>query len=156
MIPNLLLHCSLFAMLWWVLAEGNLDGWWLGVMAVVLATWVSMWLTPDRPHRIRLIRAPGFFWYFLKNSIYGGILVAMVALRGRKAMQPNVLEFHLTLPAGAPRVLLINTIGLMPGSLCVEQTGDRLRVHVLDERLPFEEDIADLQLRIHALFGVEK
>lgn len=154
MVSSLTSRFFFLAILWWVLTEGRLDGWWLGVLAVLFATFVSMWLAPKLPHHIHLTRAPSFFWYFLINSIRGGIMVAKVAFGGQKAMQPSVLEFHLTLPAGAPRVLLINTIGLMPGSLCVEQTGDQLRVHVLDERLPFVEEINDLQRRIHVLFGV--
>jgi multicomponent Na+:H+ antiporter subunit E len=154
MIPSLLLRCFLFAGLWWVLTEGRIDGWWLGAIAIVIATWTSAVLMPPSTHRLRLSQMPGFLWFFLKNSIRGGFQVAMMALRGRAALQPDVLELQLRLPAGGPRVLLTNVIGLMPGTLSVELAEDRLRVHVLDERLPIEAEVAELEARIRALFGV--
>jgi len=36
----------LFACLWWILAEGRLDGWLLGGIAVIAATWASIRLWP--------------------------------------------------------------------------------------------------------------
>jgi len=156
MISSLLLRCLLFAVLWWVLAEGRIDGWWLGAIAVATATWASAVLMPPSTHRLRLSRMPGFVWFFLKNSVRGGFQVAMIAFRGRAALQPDVLELQLSLPAGGPRVLLTNVIGLMPGTLSVELAGEWLRVHVLDERLPIAADVAELEARIRALFGVDR
>lgn len=156
MISSLLLRCLLFAVLWWVLAEGRIDGWWLGAIAVVTATWVSVVLMPPAVHRLRLLQVPGFVWFFLRNSIRGGFQVAMIALRGRAALQPDVLELQLSLPAGGPRVLLTNVVGLMPGTLSVELADDRLRMHVLDERLSYTDEVAELEARIRALFGVDQ
>ncbi|MDP2153767.1 MAG: Na+/H+ antiporter subunit E [Methylotenera sp.] len=141
-------------MLWWVLAEGRIDGWWLGAVAVVTATCVSVILMPPAVHRLRWGQIPSFVLFFLRNSVRGGFQVAMMALRGRAALQPGVLELQLNLPAGGPRVLMTNVIGLMPGTLSVELAEDRLRVHVLDERLPIEAEAGELEARISALFGV--
>jgi multicomponent Na+:H+ antiporter subunit E len=156
MIPSLLLRCILFAVLWWVLAEGRLDGWWLGAIAVAAATWASAVLMPPAAHRLRLVQVPGFVWFFLKNSVRGGFQVAMMALRGRAALQPEVLELQLSLPAGSLRVFLTNVIALMPGTLSVELADNRLRLHVLDERLSYTDEVDELEARIRALFGVDQ
>jgi len=153
-IPSLLLRCLLFAVLWWVLAEGRIDGWWLGAIAVATATWASAVLLPPAAHRLRLVQMPGFVWFFLRNSIRGGFQVAMMALRGRSALQPGVLELQLNLPAGGARVLMTSVIGLMPGTLSVELAEDRLRLHVLDVRLSLAAEVGELETRIRALFGV--
>jgi multicomponent Na+:H+ antiporter subunit E len=154
MIHSLLLRCLLFAVLWWVLTEGRIDDWWLGAVAVLTATYVSVILMPAAVHRLRWEEIPSFVLFFLRSSVRGGFQVAIMALRGRAALQPGVLELRLNLPAGGPRVLMINVIGLMPGTLCVELAENRLRVHVLDERLPIETEVSELEARISALFGV--
>jgi hypothetical protein len=32
-------RAGLFALLWWILAEGRLDAWWLGALGIAAATW---------------------------------------------------------------------------------------------------------------------
>lgn len=155
MISFLLLRLLLFACLWWVLAEGRPDGWLLGGVAVIVATWASVALQPQAALGLRLAALPGFLAFFLINSVLGGWQVALMALRGRGALQPAFLELPLNLPAGAPQVLLTNVLGLMPGTLGVELADDRLRLHVLDERLPVVAKARALERRIAALFGVD-
>ena len=65
-----------------------------------------------------------------------------------------LLELKLALPAGVPRILMLNTLGLMPGTLGVRLDGDRLKVHVLDERLPVAAEARALEAHIARLFGV--
>jgi multicomponent Na+:H+ antiporter subunit E len=163
MLTALLFRSLLFALLWWILSEGRLDGWLLGAVAVIAATWSSLKLlppnkNPDNPLlRISSIAALlGFFrfiHYFLWHSIRGGLQVAGMALRGRSALQPGLLEITITLPPGGPRLLLVNSLGLMPGTLGVDLSGTTLRLHVLDERLPVVAETLALQAVIARLFG---
>lgn len=155
MISRLLPRGLLFASLWWILAEGHLDGWLLGGIAVAAATWASIALWPPAAHRVHLFALPGFLAFFLANSVRGGWQVALMALRGRRALQPAFLELPLNLPAGAPRILLTNVLGLMPGTVGVELTDDRLRLHVLHQDLPVVAEARALERRIAALFGVD-
>lgn len=159
MIARLLLRGLLFASLWWILAEGRLDGWLLGGVAVAAATWVSVALWPAAAHGVRLAALPGFLAFFLMNSVRGGWQVAHMALRGREALQPGIVELPLTLPAGAPRILLTTVLGLMPGTvgveLAAELTDARLRLHVLHQDLPVVAEAQALERRIAALFGVD-
>ncbi|MBW6496085.1 MAG: Na+/H+ antiporter subunit E, partial [Burkholderiaceae bacterium] len=126
----------LFALLWWVLAAGRLEGWLLGGIAVIAATWASLVLLPPRAQRLRIAALPGFLAFFLINSVRGGWQVALMAVRGRVALHPVLLELPLNLPAGAPQVLLTCVLGLMPGTLGVQLANNRLRLHVLHQDLP--------------------
>ncbi|OGA99402.1 MAG: hypothetical protein A3E79_18425 [Burkholderiales bacterium RIFCSPHIGHO2_12_FULL_61_11] len=64
-----------------------------------------------------------------------------------------MLELPLGLAPGLPRVLMAGVLGMMPGTVGVQLTGDRLRVHVLDERLPAAAEAAALQAHIARMFG---
>lgn len=141
-----------FAGFWWMLSEGHPDGWLPGGVAVAAATWASWrWLAPDRSG-IRPGGLPGFVGFFLWNSVRGGVQVAAMALRGPAALQPALVEFPMILPAGAPRVLLINSLSLMPGTLGVDMDDSRLRLHVLDRRLPVVAEAQALEAVIARLF----
>ncbi|MDP3538679.1 MAG: Na+/H+ antiporter subunit E [Azonexus sp.] len=148
------LRILLFACLWWILAEGRVDGWLLGCLAVIAATWTSMVLHPPAAPRLHLGALPAFLVYFLINSVRGGGQVAFMALRGRRALQPVFLELPVNLPVGAPQVLLITVLSLMPGTVGVELADDRLRLHVLHQDLPVVAEAKALERHIAALFGV--
>lgn len=153
MIRTLALSGLLFAGLWWILAEGRNDGWLLGGTAVAAATWARIRLRPPAAPGIRPAGVPGFLAFFLWNSIRGGLQVAGMALRGRAALQPGFIDLPVTLPPGAPRVLLVCVLGLMPGTVGVDLDDANLRLHVLDERLPVVAEARALEASIAALFG---
>lgn len=150
---SILRRGAAFAALWWVLAEGQGDSWALGAAAVGLATWSSLVMLPARAGTISPAALVRFLAFFVWNSIRGGLQVAAMALRGRTSLRPSLLEVPLTLPAGGPRLLLVNTLGLMPGTLGVEMTDETLLIHVLDERLPVLAETRALEALIGRLFG---
>lgn len=151
---TLLLRALLFALLWWVLAEGHRESWGIGVVALIAAVGASLRWLPPAALRIRLRGLLGFLAFFIVNSVSGGVQVALLALRGRASLQPAVLAFELTVPPGAPRFLLLYALGLMPGTLGVALTGETLRFHVLDERMTILPKIAELQAHIARMYGV--
>lgn len=142
-----------FVVLWWILAEGRTDGWLLGGVAVAAATWASLRLWPPATRPIRLAGLPGFLRFFLWNSIRGGVQVAGMALRGRAALQPEMIELPVTLPPGGARILLVNALGLMPGTVGVDMGDTTLRLHVLDARLPVVAEARGMEMAIARLFG---
>ena len=146
-------RAALFALLWWILAEGRLDGWWLGAVGIAAATWASLRLAPPGPRRIRAVPLLRFLAFFVWNSLRGGAQVAFMALRPRPGLAPALLEFELALPPGAARVLMLNALSLMPGTLGVALDVARLRLHVLDARLPVAAEARALETRIAQLFG---
>jgi len=144
----------LFTLLWWVLTEGRWEAWGMGLIAVAVATWSSLHLLPPPRGHFALGGFLGFAGFFLRNSLRGGAQVAWLALRPHPDLRPMLLELKLALPAGGPRILMLNTLGLMPGTLGVRLDGDRLKVHVLDERLPVAAEARALEAHIARLFGV--
>lgn len=143
-----------FALLWWVLTEGRADAWGLGTVAVAAATGASLYLLPPGRRRLSAGGLVGFAGFFLWNSLRGGSQVALMALRPALNLRPALLDFPLSLPAGAPRVLLVNAIGLMPGTLAVRLDGMQVTLHVLDERLPVARHAKALEAHVARLFGV--
>ncbi len=148
----ILLRGVSFAALWWVLAEGRVDGWALGAIAVALATWTSWVVLPPGPGGISPLGLFRFMTFFVWNSLRGGVQVAAMALRGRPALRPALLELQITLPPGGARVLLVNVLGLMPGTIGVELAGETLRLHVLDERMPVVAEARALEIAISNLY----
>lgn len=145
-----------FAALWWVLAEGSAEAWWLGLAAVAVATAASVAVLPPRRGAFHFQAASGFVGYFLWQSVRGGAQVAAMALRPRIDLRPAMVELTLALPPGAPRVLITAALGLMPGTVGVRLDGERLKIHVLDERFPVVEEARKLEARIARLFGVRR
>jgi multicomponent Na+:H+ antiporter subunit E len=136
-----------------VLAEGRTNTWGLGIAAVLAALGVSLYLLPPTGLRISLPGLFGYLAFFVRKSMAGGLQVSLQALRGRDALHPGIHEWRLTLPPGLPRVLLLNSLSLMPGTTGVELNDDLLRVHVLDDRQPVASDVEALQGHIARLFG---
>lgn len=153
MIRSIFLRGLLFVSLWWILAEGRVDGWLLGGVAVAAASWASIKLLPPGKHPIRLAGLTGFLRFFLWNSLRGGMQVAGMALRGRAALQPGMIELPVMLPPGGARILLVNVLGLMPGTLGVDLDDTVLRLHLLDERLPVVAEARALEAAVASLFG---
>ena len=151
-IRSLFLRGLLFVALWWILAEGRNDGWLLGGIAIVAATWTSLKLLPPARQSMRLAGLMAFLRFFVWHSLRGGIQVAGMALRGRAALQPAIIELQVSLPSGSARILLVNALGLMPGTLGVDLDGANLRLHVLDDCQPIVAETRALEALITDLF----
>lgn len=154
MARTLFVRSLLAITLWWILTEGSADAWGLGAAAIALALAVSQRLFSPPHLSFSLSGFVAFLRLFLWNSVRGGVQVAFSAFRGNRTLHPAILEMRLKLPPGGGRILLVNTLGLMPGTLGVELEDDRLRVHVLNERLPIIEEAQEIERAIGRLFKV--
>lgn len=81
-------------------------------------------------------------------------LVASLALRPRLDPRPGVLDITLRLPDGTGRVVLANTLNLLPGTLSVGLEGARLRLHVLDTRRPVVAEVRVAERHVARMFGL--
>jgi len=147
----LLVRTALLATLWWALAGGT--AWAFGAPVVLLALGSSFVLQPTRRARLRPLALVGFAGFFVRRSLRAGIDVAWRALSPHLPLVPATIEYHLRLPSGPSQVFLANTLSLLPGTLSVDLRGDTLEVHVLDERLPIEQELSAAEARVAALFG---
>lgn len=145
---------AVFSALWWAVAEGSTDGWYLAVPVVLLAAAVSLWLQPPGSGTPRLRALPSFGVWFVRRSVTAGVDVARRALRSQVDVAPGIVDVPVWLPAGLPRVTLADVVSLLPGTLAVEAVEGGLRLHVLDVALPVAEQVAALERKIGEMYGV--
>lgn len=145
---------ALFAVLWWILVQGRADSWAVGLVSVALAVAASLALLPPRGKPPSWRGLAGYLAFFLAQSVRGGVQVAGMALRPRLDLRPGVLEITLRLPDGAGRVVLANTLNLLPGTLSVGLEGARLRLHVLDTRRPVAAEVRVAERHVARMFGL--
>ncbi|MDZ4169895.1 MAG: Na+/H+ antiporter subunit E [Coriobacteriia bacterium] len=143
-----------FAFVWWVLAEGEPSSWLFGVPFVVLASITSLRLTPARAWRLRAGGTLRFIVFFAHQSIVGGVDVALRALRPSMPISPGFVSYPVRLPTESARVLLADTVSLLPGTLSSGFEGDTLVMHVLDCNLPILDDVRQVESRISEALGL--
>jgi multicomponent Na+:H+ antiporter subunit E len=102
---------------------------------------------------MRLGALPAFLGFFLKHMLLGGWDVARRALQPRCPLQPAWHPYSLSSQSPRVRLLLSALVGLLPGTLASRIEGDEMRVHVLDERLPWQATVVDLEQRLERLLG---
>ncbi len=148
------------AILWFVLSDGAASGVGFGLLAILLTLAAAhvAWPPRDRegpaPLRLRWLAVPRFAAFFLGQSLLAGIDVARRTLSPSLPLDPAMRDVHLQLPPGPPRVLLVATLSLLPGSLGVDLHDHQLTLHVLDQRADIEGDVREAERRVGALFGL--
>jgi multicomponent Na+:H+ antiporter subunit E len=142
-----------FALLWWILTDGAQGSWPVGVPVVLLALFASIKLMPAASWSLPGIAR--FVPFFLWHSLRAGADVAGRALRPRMPISPALIDWPWRLPPGLPRVLMANTVSLLPGTLSAELNDACLRVHVLDDRHSFESEFLVIEARVAGLLGLD-
>jgi multicomponent Na+:H+ antiporter subunit E len=140
--------------LWWLIVQGRTDAWLIGLPAASLAALASVRLgTPVTP-RPALAALPAFVALFLRESARGGLDVAQRTLGPRLRIAPGFHRYRLHISHPAARVLLINCIGLLPGTLAAELQGNHAELHLLDASVNPDPQIHRLEQAIGRLFGL--
>lgn len=146
---------ALFALLWWALTDSAVGSWGVGAVSVALTTAASLTLLPPVETYVSRIGLARFLVFFFLQSLRGGMQVAAFALHPRLGLKPGFQEVRLRLPEGIGRVLLANTLSLLPGTLSVELDGDRLCLHVLDETAPTEDEVRVVEVHIARMLDLD-
>jgi multicomponent Na+:H+ antiporter subunit E len=143
----------LAALAWWALTNGALgwDALIVGVPTIAAAAGVSAALMPKIGWSWR--GAVEFAGYFARESLLGGVDVARRAFDPRLPLDPGLVDARLSLPSDVGRVMVANTMGLVPGSLTVEVDAGALLVHVLDNGNDTQGGVASAERRVGALLG---
>ncbi|MBL0009873.1 MAG: Na+/H+ antiporter subunit E [Nitrosomonas sp.] len=149
------LRIVLFVAAWWVLTQGRTDSWGVGLISIASALIVSLILLPPGLFRFSFAGLFFFLNYFLSQSLKAGIQVALMAVRLNPDLHPSIKLISLRLPEGLGRVILVNTLNLLPGTLSANLTSSSLCLHVLDERQPNEAQVRDIEKLIAHMLCVE-
>ncbi len=142
-------------LLWLVLTDGVAGSWLVGAPVIAGAVILSLALLPTRGWRWTPGGVVGFIPFFIRQSLSGGVDVALRALRPGRPLHPTLLDYTLRLPENPARVFMANVISLLPGTLSAEMEGRRLRVHTLTQDPEVLENLRELEIRVAALFGLE-
>ena len=145
---RLAVQTASFAFFWAILTSGK--GWGVGIPVICLATAVNFRQTPVS--RWSLAGIVRFLPYFLWNSLRGGIDVAARALNPRLPIDPAIISYEISLDHTGARVLMANTVTLLPGTLSADLRGNVLSVHVLKPSGSFMESLARLERRVADVF----
>ena len=145
---------AILAGLWWIIVQGRADAWLVGLPAVALATLASVHLGRPALPRLSLTGLFAFLALFLRESIRGGLDVARRTLGPRLLIEPGFHRYRMHTSHPAARVLLINCIGLLPGTLAADLDGDHAELHLLDNGVNPEPQLLRLEQAIVRLFGL--
>lgn len=141
-----------FLLLWYVLAGVEPRSWVVGLPVVFCAVRVSLWLHPAAPWRLRPAGLLLFIPFFLTLSLLGAFDVMRRVLDPRLPMKPGLVIYRPEHPTGPARVLLINCISLLPGTISADCTTDSITIHAIDTDLPVWAAILLLESRIARIF----
>ena len=133
-LASLATRTALLAGLWWLITQGRMDAWLVGLPAVALAGWASIWLGGSSSSRLSLGGLLVFAVLFLRESVRGGLDVAHRTLGFKLRITPGFHSYRLHISHPPARVLLINCIGLLPGTLAADLDDDHVELHLLDSR----------------------
>ncbi|MBK5940189.1 Na+/H+ antiporter subunit E [Halochromatium roseum] len=148
------------AVLWLVIAGPELSSWIIGVPALLFATWSTMTLTGDRhaadrtPYRSRL-RLGGllrFLPFFAIESVRGGLDVASRVMRPRLRIDPGFQSYQMHLSNPIARVVFLDSISLLPGTLSADLVNDQIEVHALDASHDLSPSLQRLERVVAQLF----
>lgn len=156
LIRRIAVRCVPAALVWSVLTEGSPASWVIGIPAVLGAAAAPLVLGPPRRWRLHVLGAlrvaPVFAW----QALSGGADVALRALHPQLPLAPSFARYRIRLPASSPaRVMFVNTISLMPGTLSADLDGDELTLHVLDSRSSTVARLARIEEHVAMMFGAD-
>lgn len=131
------------ALLWWIVSAGDSGSWIVGVPVIVACGVWAATLVPSDGVRIAPVAVARFVPFFIWRSVVGGLDVARRAMDPRRLrISPDLVSYRMHLPAHGPaRVVFVNVLSLLPGTLAADLSGDIVRLHTLNQPV----DVAGLR-----------
>jgi multicomponent Na+:H+ antiporter subunit E len=142
---------TLLILAWWAITEGDVAGLYWGLpVGLLLAIWVQRQAVLSQ---LRWRFLPGLVIFYLIEAFHGGIDVAIRVCEPRPRTDAYLMDYELQLSASWARDVWIGLIGLMPGTLAVGVTGNRVQVHVLDREMAVLNALQRLEWHLQRLAG---
>ena len=93
--------------------------------------------------------------FFLKASLISGLDVVRRAFHPRLLLQPDLIDYRLSLTTDVARVFMTDAVSLLPGTLSTHLVEANLTVHVLDRNSPVRGDLRALEKRVAAMLEAD-
>ena len=148
---NLAIRIICFGVIWAILSGGRMESWILGGPAVLLAAWVSGKNRAFRTAGFSFAGGFRFLGFFLKASLISGLDVVRRAFHPRLLLQPDLIDYRLSLATDVARVFMADAVSLLPGTLSAHLVEEKLTIHVLDRNMPVREELRALEKRVAAM-----
>jgi multicomponent Na+:H+ antiporter subunit E len=146
----------LLALFWLLLNATDSASWIIGIPSILVAASFSMQLAPPRAWHWRPWQVVRFLPVFLLESVKGGIDVSLRVFRPGMRLRPVVVDYRLRLPNGLPRLLMLNVVSLLPGTLSADLQDNCLRLHVLDKNTSYENELRRIESYIEKMFHAKE
>ena len=113
----------------------------VGLLACVIATWVSLRLLPPAAGCVHFGRLLTLLPHLMWESVVAGVDVARRALHLRVPLSPGFVACPLSFPPGFARNTFATITSLLPGSLAAGQDDAGVVYHCLDDSAPVVEQL---------------
>jgi multicomponent Na+:H+ antiporter subunit E len=142
--------------IWIVLTDASLKDLPVGILAIAMATWVSVTIRPPTDASLHLRPALIYVATFLRQSVAAGLDVARRAFDPALPLKPGFILFSPTLSDPRDRTLFADLASMAPGTLPVEETANgKLLVHCLDVDMDIPAQMEADEARLAAALGRE-
>ena len=147
----------MFLALWLVLTLGNSADLPAGIVAAIVATWVSVYLLTPSDADLSLPAMLKFALHFFYQSVVAGVDVARRALDPRLPLQPGYVSFPCGLSQGPARSTFCTLASLLPGTVPVTANDSGVvLVHCLDIRQPVVAQMTEDEHLFRRVLGEER
>jgi len=141
---------ALLALLWWIVSSGG-EAWAWGLPVILITALV---IPSSGAAQLRPLALLAFLPLALWLALRGGLQVATLACRPGLDPATRVIDHHWRhLPEGPGRLFMASLINLLPGTLTLRLTPDRLQVHVLQMDARTRPELDRLEARVARLFS---
>lgn len=152
-VARLLFSGVVFAALWVTLAGySDPSAWIVGLPTVIAAAWFHDRLSQGSRSRLSVVGGIQLIPFFLRESFTGGIDVARRVVWRRVNVDPGFFDYRLGLTLPSARVLFVDLVSLLPGTLSADFRGDTLHIHTLDRNADPIPEFMRLERRVAALY----
>jgi multicomponent Na+:H+ antiporter subunit E len=147
------LSLVLLAAFWLLMSGGSPSSWVVGGPAVIAGAWAGHALGAFRGDMWSFTGVLRFLPFFLYESVRGGIDVTRRVMASVPRVDPGLHDYPLTLKDPHARLLFVNSVSLLPGTLAADLRDDILVVHAIDRKIALDSEIRELERAVGRIYG---
>jgi len=147
------LSLLLLGAFWLLLSGGDASSWVVGVPAVIAGAWAGHALGAFRGDMWSFTGVLRYLPFFLAESVRGGVDVTRRVMASVPRVDPGLHDYPLTLKDPHARLLFVNSVSLLPGTLAADLCDDVLVVHAIDRAVALDRELLALERVVGRIYG---